>query len=73
MKDRKLIAVVFTEDYTTIVLFEYDFKANVVYETIIEYDGGVKVQKLDWEDSLENLQEILKKFKEHGWRMCEWS
>jgi hypothetical protein len=69
---RKLVAVVFTEDYSTVILFEHDAQTNTVYETIIEYDSRVKVQKLDWEDSIENLQEkIIRKFKEYGWQVCD--
>jgi hypothetical protein len=71
MKDKKLlIAVAFTEDYSTLVVFEYG--ANMIYETILEYDGSVKVQKLDWEGTLENLQEILEKFEHYGWHVCKW-
>jgi hypothetical protein len=74
MRDRKLIAVVFTQTYDTIVLFEYDFWTNTIHETIIDFSNGeTKVQKLDWEDTLEHLSEIIEKFKKYGWAVCEWT
>jgi len=74
------VAVVGDDDGDLMIIWEYDFQDKKAYGTILERDWKVhsefgrmfdidKTQVIDWEDEVENVLAIIKRYEEGGWRV----
>ena len=74
------VAVVGDDEGDLMIIWEYDFKEGKAYETILERDWVVhsdfgrmfsidKTQVIDWEDKLENVLAMIRRYEEGGWRV----
>jgi hypothetical protein len=79
-KGMVVLGVAVDDEGDLMIIWEYDFKEGKAYKTILEREWMVhselgrmmyidKTQVIDWEDDVENVREMIRGYKEGGWKV----